>query len=74
MLNKNTRRLSKMPDEVRGEIGPHFNNDRSAITEEQGEKLAKPGNKVNDPSTKQFIRKGLTVSRLDILIYACLFY
>ncbi|XP_047075068.1 palmitoyl-acyl carrier protein thioesterase, chloroplastic-like [Lolium rigidum] len=60
MLNKNTRRLSKMPDEVRGEIGPHFNNDRSAITEKQGEKLAKPGDKVNDPSTKQFIRKGLT--------------
>ncbi|KAM0869944.1 hypothetical protein ACQ4PT_040354 [Festuca glaucescens] len=59
MLNKSTRRLSKMPDEVRGEIGPHFNNDRSAITEEQGEKLAKPGNKVDDPSTKQFIRKGL---------------
>jgi hypothetical protein len=67
MLNKNTRRLSKMPDEVRGEIGPHFNNDRSAITEKQGEKLAKPGDKVNDPSTKQFVRKGLTVSRLDIL-------
>lgn len=60
MLNKNTRRLSKMPDEVRGEIGPHFNNDRSAITEEQGEKLAKPGNKVDDPGSKQFIRKGLT--------------
>uniref|UniRef100_A0ACD5XQP2 Uncharacterized protein n=1 Tax=Avena sativa TaxID=4498 RepID=A0ACD5XQP2_AVESA len=60
MLNKNTRRLSKMPDEVRGEIGPHFNNDRSAITEEQGEKLAKPGNKVDDPASKQFIRKGLT--------------
>jgi len=59
MMNKTTRRLSKMPDEVRGEIGPHFN-DRSAITEEQGEKLAKPRSKVVDPSTKQFIRKGLT--------------
>ena len=67
MLNKNTRRLSKMPDEVRGEIGPHFNNDRSAITEEQGEKFAKPGNKVDDPATKQFIRKGLTVSWLIFL-------
>ncbi|KAM3207263.1 hypothetical protein ACQJBY_062459 [Aegilops geniculata] len=59
MMNKTTRRLSKMPDEVRGEIGPHFN-DRSAITEEQGEKLAKPRNKVVDPANKQFIRKGLT--------------
>lgn len=68
MMNKTTRRLSKMPDEVRGEIGPHFN-DRSAITEEQGEKLAKPRNKVVDPATKQFIRKGLTVSQLDILNY-----
>ena len=68
MLNKNTRRLSKMPDEVRGEIGPHFN-DRCAITAEQGEKLAKPGNKVDDPGAKQFIRKGLTVSWSHILVY-----
>uniref|UniRef100_A0A0D3F865 Acyl-[acyl-carrier-protein] hydrolase n=1 Tax=Oryza barthii TaxID=65489 RepID=A0A0D3F865_9ORYZ len=59
MMHKKTRRLSKMPDEVRAEIGPYFN-DRSAITEEQSEKLAKTGNKVGDDATEQFIRKGLT--------------
>lgn len=68
MMNKNTRRLSKMPDEVRAEIGPYFN-DRSAITEEQSEKLAKTGNKVGDDATEQFIRKGLTVSQLDMVTY-----
>ncbi|KAL6861511.1 hypothetical protein ACP4OV_017211 [Aristida adscensionis] len=59
MMNKKTRRLSKMPDEVRAEIGPYFN-ERSAITEEQSEKLAKPGNNADVDATKQFIRKGLT--------------
>jgi fatty acyl-ACP thioesterase B len=65
MMNKKTRRLSKMPEEVRAEIGPYFNG-RSAITDEQSEKLAKPRNKINGGSTRQFIRKGLTVSFLDI--------
>ncbi|KAJ1257937.1 hypothetical protein BS78_10G034900 [Paspalum vaginatum] len=59
MMNKNTRRLSKMPDEVRAEIGPYFNG-RSAITDEQSEKLAKPGSTPDGDATKQFIRKGLT--------------
>lgn len=61
MMNKNTRRLSKMPDEVRAEIGPYFNG-RTAITDEQSEKLAKPGSTSDGDSAKQFIRKGLTVS------------
>ncbi|KAJ1257939.1 hypothetical protein BS78_10G035100 [Paspalum vaginatum] len=59
MMNKNTRRLSKMPDEVRAEIGPYFNG-RSAITDEQSDKLAKPGSTSDGDATKQFIRKGLT--------------
>jgi fatty acyl-ACP thioesterase B len=66
MMNKNTRRLSKMPDEVRAEIGPYFNG-RSAITDEQSEKLAKPGSTSDGDTMKQFIRKGLTVSRVTML-------
>nr|WUR05676.1 fatty acyl-ACP thioesterase B-type [Zea mays subsp. mays] len=60
MMNKNTRRLSKMPDKVRAEIGPYFNG-RSAITDKQSEKLAKPGSAPEGGTMKQqFIRKGLT--------------
>jgi fatty acyl-ACP thioesterase B len=40
MMNKATRRLSKMPDEVRGEIAPWFI-DRHAIEEEATEKIIK---------------------------------
>ncbi|KAM0828292.1 hypothetical protein ACQ4PT_067644 [Festuca glaucescens] len=40
MMNKNTRRLSKMPDEVRAEISPWFI-DRHAIQEEATEKIIK---------------------------------
>lgn len=69
MMNKNTRRLSKMPDEVRAEIGPYFNG-RSAITDEQSEKLAKPGSAPDGGTMKQqFIRKGLTVSRTTMLCF-----
>ncbi|GJN29677.1 hypothetical protein PR202_gb17927 [Eleusine coracana subsp. coracana] len=59
MMNKETRRLSKMPDAVRAEIGPYFN-DRTAITDAQSEKMVKPGNNIDSDTTKQFIRKGLT--------------
>jgi fatty acyl-ACP thioesterase B len=65
MMNKNTRRLSKMPDEVRAEIGPYFNG-RSAISEEQGEKLPKPGTTFDGAATKQFTRKGLTPKWSDL--------
>uniref|UniRef100_A0A0D9WLP4 Acyl-[acyl-carrier-protein] hydrolase n=1 Tax=Leersia perrieri TaxID=77586 RepID=A0A0D9WLP4_9ORYZ len=65
MMNKNTRRLSKMPDEVRAEIGPYFNG-HSAITEEQGEKLPKPGSTFDGTDTKQFTRKGLTPKWSDL--------
>ncbi|CAO2203545.1 unnamed protein product [Urochloa humidicola] len=40
MMNKVTRRLSKMPEEVRGEIAPWFI-DRHAIEEEANEKIIK---------------------------------
>ena len=40
MMNKVTRRLSKMPEEVRGEIAPWFI-DRHAIEEEGAEKIIK---------------------------------
>jgi fatty acyl-ACP thioesterase B len=40
MMNKVTRRLSKMPEEVRGEIAPWFI-DRHAIDEEGAEKIIK---------------------------------
>ncbi|RLN23002.1 palmitoyl-acyl carrier protein thioesterase, chloroplastic-like [Panicum miliaceum] len=40
MMNKVTRRLSKMPEEVRGEIAPWFI-DRHAIEEEAAEKIIK---------------------------------
>lgn len=56
-----------MPDEVRAEIGPYFNG-RSAISEEQGEKLPKPGTTFDGAATKQFTRKGLTVSQLILLV------
>lgn len=57
-----------MPDEVRAEIGPYFNG-RSAITDEQSEKLAKPGSTSDGDTMKQFIRKGLTVSRITMLCF-----
>jgi hypothetical protein len=58
-----------MPDEVRAEIGPYFNG-RSAITDEQSEKLAKPGSAPDGGTMKQqFIRKGLTVSRTTMLCF-----
>lgn len=56
MMNKQTRKLSKIPDEVREEIEPYFLQ-RYAITEDDGRKLAKLDDKSAD-----FIRKGLTVS------------
>ncbi|XP_062197770.1 palmitoyl-acyl carrier protein thioesterase, chloroplastic-like [Phragmites australis] len=65
MMNKKTRRLSKMPDEVRAEIGPYYNG-HSVITDEQSEKLTKPGNKIDGDATKQFIRKGLTPRWSDL--------
>ncbi|KAJ4954104.1 hypothetical protein NE237_030936 [Protea cynaroides] len=54
MMNKHTRRLSKMPEEVRGEIEPFFL-DSAPILEDDGRKLPKL-----DDSTADYVRTGLT--------------
>lgn len=56
MMNKVTRRLSKIPDEVRGEIGPFFVNS-DPVVDEDGRKLSKL-----DDNSADYVRKGLTVS------------
>lgn len=55
MMNKVTRRLSKIPEEVRGEIEPYFLN--YPVVEDDGRKLKKL-----DDKTADFVRSGLTVS------------
>lgn len=55
MMNKQTRKLSKIPEEVRAEIGSYFV-DRGPIIEDDSRKLAKL-----DDSTADYVRKGLTV-------------
>ncbi|KAI4377370.1 hypothetical protein MLD38_015009 [Melastoma candidum] len=54
MMNKHTRRLSKMPEEVRGEIEPHFVDSAPAVAEDN-QKLPKL-----DDSTADFVRSNLT--------------
>ncbi|RDX67883.1 Palmitoyl-acyl carrier protein thioesterase, chloroplastic [Mucuna pruriens] len=53
MMNKLTRRLSKIPEEVRGEIGCYFV-DSAPVVEEDNRKLSK----IDD--TANFIRTGLS--------------
>ncbi|WCJ29727.1 Palmitoyl-acyl carrier protein thioesterase chloroplastic [Euphorbia peplus] len=62
MMNKLTRRLSKIPEEVRGEIEPYFVNS-DPVVDEDGRKLPKL-----DDTTADYIRKGLAPrwSDLDI--------
>ncbi|XP_068338560.1 palmitoyl-acyl carrier protein thioesterase, chloroplastic-like [Pyrus communis] len=60
MMNKVTRRLSKMPDEVRGEIESFFMNS-PPIVEEDGRKLPKLDDKRAD-----FVRSGLTPRWSDL--------
>ncbi|CAH9078793.1 unnamed protein product [Cuscuta epithymum] len=54
MMNKETRRLSKMPDEVRAEIGSYFV-DTPPIIDDDSRKLPK----LND-ETADYIRSGLS--------------
>lgn len=56
MMNKVTRRLAKIPDEVREEIGPHFV-DSPPVVSEDSRKLPKL-----DDGRADYIHKGLTVS------------
>ncbi|XP_059634998.1 palmitoyl-acyl carrier protein thioesterase, chloroplastic [Cornus florida] len=60
MMNKTTRRLSKMPDEVRGEIGPYFV-DSPPVVEEDSKKLPKL-----DDSRADCVRTGLTPRWSDL--------
>ena len=55
MMNKLTRKLSKIPEEVRGEIGSFFV-DSSPVLEEDNRKLPKL-----DDNTADYISSGLTV-------------
>jgi fatty acyl-ACP thioesterase B len=56
MMNQKTRRLSKMPNEVREEISPHFL-ERSAIKENN--LVTQKIKKLDDSA--QLVRSGLTV-------------
>lgn len=56
MMNKQTRRLSKIPEEVRGEIEPYFMGS-APVVEEDSRKLQKL-----DDNTADYVRSGLTVS------------
>ncbi|KAL5768912.1 hypothetical protein ACOSP7_015461 [Xanthoceras sorbifolium] len=60
MMNKLTRRLSKMPDEVRGEIEPYFMNS-DPVVDEDGRKLPKL-----DDNTADYVRRGLTPRWSDL--------
>ncbi|KAA8535014.1 hypothetical protein F0562_030017 [Nyssa sinensis] len=60
MMNKETRRLSKMPDEVREEIGPYFV-DSPPVVDEDSRKLPKL-----DDSTADYIRTGLSPKWSDL--------
>jgi len=61
MMNKLTRRLSKIPGEVREEIESYFV-DSDPILEEDSRKLTKL-----DDNTADFIRTGLSVCQLVFL-------
>lgn len=56
MMNKKTRRLSKIPDEVRQEIGPYFV-DSPPVLDDDSRKLPKL-----DEHTADYVCSGLTVS------------
>ncbi|KAK1549438.1 hypothetical protein Q3G72_002132 [Acer saccharum] len=60
MMNKQTRRLSKLPDEVRGEIEPYFMNS-DPIVDEDGRKLPKL-----DDNTADYVHRGLTPRWSDL--------
>ena len=56
MMNKETRRLSKFPEDVRAEIGPYFVK-QDPVIEEDNRKLPK----LNDDNADH-VHRGLTVS------------
>jgi len=58
MMNKLTRRLAKIPDEVRDEISPYFV-ERMAIVDEDNRKLPKL-EELSANNAEKHLRKGLT--------------
>ena len=60
MMNKLTRRLSKIPEEVRGEIEPYFVDSDPVLTEDS-RKLTKL-----DDKTADYVRSGLTPRWSDL--------
>lgn len=56
MMNKETRKLAKMDDEVRAEIGSYFV-DVPPVIDEDGKRLPKL-----DDERADYVRTGLTVS------------
>ncbi|XP_022749746.1 palmitoyl-acyl carrier protein thioesterase, chloroplastic isoform X1 [Durio zibethinus] len=60
MMNKLTRRLSKIPEQVRGEIEPYFMNSDPAVAEDS-RKLVKL-----DDSMAEYVCKGLTPKWSDL--------
>ena len=62
MMNKLTRRLSKIPEEAREEIGSYFVNS-APILEEDNRKLPKL-----DDDTADYIRTGLSVCQLFFVV------
>ncbi|KAJ6810554.1 palmitoyl-acyl carrier protein thioesterase, chloroplastic-like [Iris pallida] len=60
MMNKNTRRLSKFPEEVRAELEPYFM-DRVPVIDDDNRKLPKL-----DDDTADHVRKGLTPRWSDL--------
>lgn len=63
MMNKLTRKLARIPDEVRTEIEPYFF-ERSAIVDEDNRKLPKLPEDKSTTAAK-YVRTGLTVSLLN---------
>lgn len=55
MMNRETRKLSKIPDEVRGEI-EHYFVDAPPVVDDDGRKLPKL-----EETTADNVHKGLTV-------------
>ncbi|KAL0013900.1 hypothetical protein SO802_000969 [Lithocarpus litseifolius] len=60
MMNKKTRKLSKIPEEVRGEIEPYFL-DSDPVVEEDSRKLQKL-----DDNTADYVRTGLAPRWSDL--------
>uniref|UniRef100_A0A0A8Y1R3 Acyl-[acyl-carrier-protein] hydrolase n=1 Tax=Arundo donax TaxID=35708 RepID=A0A0A8Y1R3_ARUDO len=64
MMHKHTRKLARIPDEVRTEIGPYFF-ERTAIADEDNRKLPKLP-EHGDVTARKYVRTGLTPRWADL--------